>query len=610
MRNSGFDPALAEAIGKRLKIITGFVVVIISILLLRLWFLQIIDGPVYRTQSENNRIHLQSEPPFRGLIMDRNGELLVDNRPSYDLYIIPEDVQDQEQLNKNLKRLISLDLDELIKKHKKAFSGSSFNPVLVKKNMTREELAVIEVNRFNLPGVLEPQVRYQRNYIYGKFASHIIGHLGEISEKQLKSGKYPNNDSGDFIGITGIEGKWQNQLNGKSGGMQVEVDAAGRKLRTLASRKPAVPGYNILLTIDKDLQLHAENLLKGKDGTIVALDPNTGEVLAMASSPAFDPNKFVWGINASDWNKIRNNPAHPLQNRAIGSQYPPGSIFKIVVALAGLQEGVIDPEEKIFCNGRYRLGDHTYKCWRLKYGGHGNVNLEEALVGSCDVYFYKMGKRLGIDTIARYARMFGLGKKTGIDLSGEEDGIIPDSEWKLKKYGIPWQQGETVLCAIGQSYVSVTPIQMARLISTVFNGGKIYRPGVVKSVVNDTSSVYEFTPHLQGKLDISSENLEIVKQALIDVVNDPQGTGKNGKIKGITVAGKTGTAEVASQENINALNTDGDVPEKLQDHAWFVAIAPAEDPKIAVSVLIEHGGGGSTASAPIARELIKQYLKK
>ena len=609
MRTSGFDPALAEVISRRLKIITVFVIVILSTLLLRLWFLQIINGPVYRIKSENNRIHLQSIPPFRGLIMDRNGELLVDNRPSYDLYIIPEDIQDQEKLNADLKRLISLDLDQFNKKHKKVYSRQPFNPVLIKKKMTREELAVIAVNLFNLPGVHEPQVRYQRNYIYGTFASHIIGYLGKINERQLKSGKYPNNNPDDFIGVTGIEGKWQNELNGTSGGMQIEKDADGRKLGTLAFRKEAVPGYNIHLTIDKDLQLLAENMLRDKSGTIVALDPKSGEVLAMASAPAFDPNKFVDGINSADWKKYNDRTFSPLQNRAIKGQYPPGSIYKIVVALAGLEEGIIDPEEEVFCNGRYQLGNHSYKCWGLKLGGHGNVNLKQALVDSCDIYFYKLGKRLGIDTMAKYARMFGLGQKTGIDLDYEEEGLIPDTEWKLKRDGIPWQEGETILSAIGQSFVSVTPVQAARLISTVFNGGKIYQPAVIKRVGNDNSSMYEFTPRLQGELDISSESMELVKQALIAVVNDPKGTGKNAIIEGITVAGKTGTAEVASQERVKALYPDGEIPTKLRTHAWFVTTAPVEDPKIAVAVLVEHGGGGGAVAAPLAGKLIKQYLK-
>lgn len=608
MRTSGFDPVLAEILSRRLKILTIFVIVMLSILVLRLWFLQIVKGPMYRVQSENNRIQLQRIPPFRGLIMDRNGELLVDNRPSYDLYIIPEDVQNQEHLFLNIKQLISLDLQKARHKLKRSYSGRPFEPVLIKKSITREELAVIETNLFNLPGVFI-QVRPQRNYIYSTLASHIIGYLGEISEKQLKSGKYINNSTGDFIGQYGVESIWQNQLNGIRGWKQIEVDAKRRKLRTI-SKQPPTPGYNINLTIDKDLQLLAEKSLKDRAGAIVAIDPNTGEVLAIASGPPINPNKFVDGINRTDWNKYTNSKEYPLQNRAIGSQYPPGSIFKIVVAFAGLEEGIIDPEEEIYCNGRYKLGNHSYKCWKWKYGGHGKVNLQDAMKGSCDIYFYRLGKKLGIDTIAQYARMFGLGQKTNIDLDYEADGLIPDREWKLQKYGVPWQQGETVSSAIGQSFVSVTPIQMARLMAAVFNGGRIYQPRIVKKVGNRFSTIYEFSPDLQERIDFRSENMELIKQSLIAVVNDPKGTGKSAKVKGITVAGKTGTAQVVALEKAKSLNPDGEVPSKYQDHAWFVAIAPVEDPKIAIAVLIEHGGGGSTVAAPVAGNLIRQYLKK
>ena len=606
MRTSGFDPALAEIIGRRLKIVTVVVIVMVSTLLLRLWFLQIIKGPMYRTQSENNRIHLQSIPPFRGLIMDRNGELLVDNRPSYDLYVIPEDIQDPESLFANLKRLISIDSTQFNQKLKRSYSGKSFNPVLIKKNISREELAVIEVNLFNLPGVYI-EVKPQRNYIYDTFASHIIGYLGEISEKQLRSGKYVHNNAGDLIGQYGIEGIWQNDLNGTIGGMQVEVDATGRKLRTISKKLP-VPGYNIYLTIDKNLQLIAEDSLKGKTGAVVALDPNNGEVLALASSPDIDPNKFIDGINAKEWSSLVNSKDYPLQNRVIRGQYPPGSIFKIIVALAGLQEGIIDPDEELFCSGSYSLGNHTYKCW--KRGGHGKVNLHKAIRESCDVYFYKVGKKIGIDTIAKYARMFGLGRKTGIDLDYEEEGLVPDSEWKLKKYGVPWQQGETISSAIGQSFVLVTPIQMACMISAVFNGGVLYQPRVVKKVGNKDGDIFEVSPVVHGKVNISPENMELVKQALVAVVNEPHGTATIAKIKGITVAGKTGTAQVINLEAVKNLHPDGDIPDEYQDHAWFVAIAPAEDPKIAVAVLIEHGGHGGSASAPVADRLIKEYLKQ
>jgi penicillin-binding protein 2 len=606
VRTSGFDPILVEIIGRRLRIVTAFVIFFIAVLILRLWFLQVIKGPAYRVKSENNRIHLQSIPPARGLIMDRNGELLVDNRPSYDLYAIPEDIKDPEELLKKIKPFISLDATQTEGFFKKIKTVRSFNPVLLKKNLSREELAVIEAKLFNLPGVFI-EVSTQRNYIYDTFASHIIGYLGEISERQIKSGIFSQNRQGDTIGQYGIENIWQNKLNGTSGGMQVEVDAIGRKLRTI-SEKPPVPGYNIYLTIDKGLQLMAEDELKGKTGAVVALDPGNGEVLAMASSPAFEPKKFVTGIKSEEWNLLLNSRESPLQNRVIRGQYPPGSIFKIIVALAGLEEGVIDPQEEVFCPGYYILGTGRYGCW--KKGGHGSVKLHTALRDSCDVYFYRTGKKLGIDRIAYYSRMFGLGGKTGIDLDNEEAGLIPDSKWKKRRYGVPWQQGETLSCAIGQSYINVTPIQMANMISTVFNGGILYQPKVVKMIVGDDSKSVDLSPVEAKKIDISTENIDLVKKALIAVVNDPGGTGSRSRVDGITVAGKTGTAQVINLQKAKSMTVDGKVPDEYKDHAWFVAIAPAISPKIAIAVLIEHGEGGGRAAAPVAGRLISYYLKK
>lgn len=605
MRTSGFDPVLGEILDRRLSVLTIFIIVILSALLIRLWFLQIINGPEYRIQSENNRIHLQKLPTLRGLIMDRHGNLLVDNRPSYDLYFIPEDIKNRKKLLDKIQRLIPFDYKKAGQKLESISSINPYDPVLIKKNLSREELAIIEANRFNLPGA-RTQFQPQRNYIYGSFASHVIGYLGEINERELRSGKYLNSRAGDYIGKYGVESKWQKYLNGTRGGEQVEVDAAGRKIRTI-SRKPPVPGYNVYLTIDKNLQLLAENALKEREGSIVALNPNNGEVLVMASSPAFNPNQFVGGINITEWDKLRNSKEYPLQNRAISGQYSPGSLFKVVVAFAGLEEGIIDPEEEILCTGKYTLGNNTSRCWKWKEGGHGKISLHEAIRESCDVYFYKIGKEIGIDTIARYARMFGLGEKTDIDLPYEEEGLIPDTEWKLKKYGEPWQQGETISSAIGQSYVTVTPIQMASMISAVFNGGRIYYPRVVKTVGNENTKVFEFTPVFKKELNFSEKNMEFIKHSLVAVVNEPKGTGRKAKIEGITVAGKTGTVQLIASEKAKILNPDGDIPDEFQDHAWFVAVAPAEEPKIAVAVMIEHGEHGSSA-APIAKKLIKEYL--
>lgn len=605
MRSSGFDPVSIEILHRRLRILTLFTVMVFCVLGLRLWFLQIIGGPTYRAQSENNRIHLQKIPPFRGMIYDRNGKLLVDNRPSYDMYIIPEGIQDKEKLLSSLNVLIGIGPD-VVDKLEKAPRGYSFKPVLVKKNLSRDELAVIETNLYNLPGVII-EVKPQRHYIFGDLASHVIGYLGEISDKQLNSGSYIENVSGDLIGKYGVEGIWQSHLNGVKGGLQVEVDAAGRKLRILSKKHP-IPGQNISLTIDESLQALAEDQLEGKKGAIVAMDPNSGEILAMASSPSFDPNLFIGGIDKAEWGKMISGKDYPLQNRAISGQYPPGSVFKIVVALAGLEEGIIDPEEEVQCGGSYTLGRRTYRCW--KKNGHGSVSFHKALRESCDVYFYRVGKRLGVDKIAEYSRMCGLGVETGFVPKYEKSGLIPTSEWKLRRWGVPWQQGETISVSIGQSFVLATPIQLARLIAIIFNGGHIYQPNIISWVGKDGDKIYEFSPTLIGSLDVKPENLELIKKALVAVVHEPHGTGSRAKVKGVSVAGKTGTAQVINLEVEERLGEGGEIPEEFKDHALFVAIAPADNPKLALGIVVEHGGHGGSAGAPIAGKLFQAYLAK
>ena len=603
MRSSGFDQVSVETFNRRLFIVTIFVFVIFSILVFRLWFLQGINGQKYRTQSENNRILIQKIIPFRGLIFDRNGELLVDNLPSYNLYITPEDIQDEEKLLKDLKKLINLDPEEVGKKLTKESGIYAFRSVLIKKNMSRDELAIIETNLFNLPGVMT-EVKPQRSYLYGDFAAHIIGYLGEISENELKSDQYPDIALGDYIGKYGVEGRWQKELNGTKGVKLVEVDAAGRHLQSYA-KEPAISGQNISLTIDKKLQLSAQAMLKDKTGAIVAMDPSNGEILAMASSPSFDPNIFIKGIDKTEWKNLTSGKDSPLQNRALSGQYSPGSVFKIVMALAGLEEGIITPEESIFCSGSYTFGERDYGCW--KSGGHGWVNLHKALRESCDVYFYTLGRKLGIEKIEYYAKMCGLGQKTGIVLDSEKEGLIPSNEWKMKIHKVAWQPGETIITSIGQSFVQVTPIQIAQLISVIFNGGKIYQPKIVKWIGSEVGQNHS-EPVLLRELNVNKNNLELIKNGLIAVVNEQGGTGSSARLKGVTVAGKTGTAQVVSLEKEKELKARDKLLDIHQDHAWFAGIAPAEDPKIAVAVIIEHGGHGGSAAAPFARDLINQYL--
>jgi penicillin-binding protein 2 len=602
-RGSGFDPAAAELFSNRLKAAAVVVIIVFGILVLRLWLLQVVNGPGYRTQSENNRIHLQDIPPFRGMIFDRQGELLVDNRPSFDLYLIPENARDRRRLLRNIETLIGLPAESTQKKITKDALKYPFRPILLKRNLSREELATVETNQFNLPGI-SIQIKPQRQYLYKDFASHLIGYLGEISETQLSTGNFPENKQGDLVGKFGVEGKWQKLLSGLRGGEQVEVDASGRRLRTL-SRKPPVAGSNVCLTIDKDLQMVAEKALKGKKGAIVAMNPMNGEILAMASGPTFDPNVFITGMDKTEWVRISSGKDYPLNNRAITGQYPPGSTFKIVVALAGLEEGLITPNEETSCGGSYTVGSYTHRCW--KKGGHGSVNLHRALVESCDVYFYKLGRRLGVDRIAHYANMFGLGMKTDFDLGSEKEGLIPTSKWKLKRFNEPWQGGETISVAIGQGYVLTTPLQMARLMAAVFNGGYLYQPKAIKWVGKDDRRFYEFTPTVMGRLKVKPENLELVKKGLIGVVNEPRGTGSKSRLEGVLVAGKTGTSQVVSLGKAKALKAGG---YESEDHAWFVALAPADKPALAVSVLLEHSGGGGANAAPVAKQLFAAYFGK
>jgi penicillin-binding protein 2 len=540
------------------------------------------------------------------MLFDRNGELLVDNRPSYDAYVIPEEISDREELIESLHSLIGLDSKGLEEKLGKESQKSAFRPVLIKKNLTREELAIVEGNLFNLPGVMI-QIKPQRYYLYKELAAHLIGYLGEISETQLTGGSYPDNKQGDLIGQAGVERVWQKNLNGIRGGEQVEVDAAGRRL-TVISRKPPVAGQNIGLTIDKKLQLTAEKCLKDKRGSIVALNPMTGEILAMASNPAYDPNLFLEGLNRVEWARLVTSKEHPLQNRAVAGQYSPGSTFKMVMALAGLEEG-LDPREEMFCDGKFPFGEHTFRCWRKQ--GHGRIALHRAIVESCDVYFYKLGKRLGVDKIHHYAKMCGLGTVSGYELGSEKEGLIPSSQWKLNRFGVPWQPGETISTSIGQSFVLVTPLQMARLISAFFNGGVLYQPKVVKWVGKDDKQVYQFTPEVNGRLKVKEQNLALIRSALIGAVNEPGGTGSKARLKtGPIVAGKTGTAQVVAMGKEKPVQKGEEPPPDLNDHAWFVAISSADKPEIAVAVLVENGGHGGSASAPLAKEMFDAFYAK
>jgi len=550
-------------------------------LVLRTWHLQIIRGEEFSRLSKHNRIRIREIPASRGMILDRRGRIVVDNRPSFDVFLVQEDIGDMEKTAEFLHRLLKITPKELGKRLEANKDRPPFKPVRIQSDIGRLHLALLETHKLDLPGLIV-DVCPRRAYAYRDIGSHLLGHLGEIDSDELRQSQFREYQMGDLIGKYGVEQQWEPFLKGLDGGRQVEVDAMGRELKVLQGVEPQ-PGNNVFLTIDLDLQMTCENLLRGKEGAIVAMNPQNGKILAMVSHPSFSPSLFADGINHEDWETLVQNPFHPLQNR---------------------EEGVISPQEILSCTGSYRFGNRTYRCWRK--GGHGKVNLHRAIVESCDVYFYQVGQRLGIDTLAKYAKGFGLGKATKISLSDEKPGLIPCSEWKKKVYDEVWYEGETLSCAIGQGYILVTPLQLLNVSSAIANGGILYLPQLVERIERANGKVVKsYQPIPRGKIPLSQENLLIIREALYGVVNEDRGTGRVARIKGVTVSGKTGTAQVIRlKEEVKEEET----PYEHRDHAWFVAYAPMDNPVISVVVLVEHGGHGASASAPIARRIIHKYL--
>ena len=575
------------------------------ILLVRLYYLQIIEGPEFRIKSQNNCVRLRSISPPRGLIFDRKGELVVENRPCFNISIVPRDAKNPKIVVHKLAELLDISNETLLAKLDEAVGIRSFKPVLLKRDVSRDIVAIVEAHKLDLPGIII-SVESTRHYIDGKQASHVLGYLGEISGEELKKGSFPDNRIGDFIGKFGVEKAYEPFFFGKRGEQQIEVNALGQLSRILKTEE-AIPGNNIYLTLDIELQRKAEELLCGKVGTAVAMDPSNGHILAMASSPAFDPNAFVEGMTYETWNDLASNEFRPMENKAIQGQYPPGSTYKIVTAMAGLEEGVINHDFMVFCPGHLRYGNRTFRCW--KRGGHGFMNIIDGLAQSCDVFFYQVGDKVGVDSLAKYAKQCGLGSPTGVDLDKEAKGLVPTTMWKLGRIGVPWQGGETLSVAIGQGFNLVTPIQMLSLISAVANGGTRFKPLVVSRIESSGGShIKKEEPVPIGRLPASEKTLQIIKKGLIDAVNKRTGTAWIVHLPDITVAGKTGTAQVVRMKEEDKGKSEEDILFQHRDHAWFIAFAPSEEPKVAVAVLIEHGGHGSSAAGPVAREMIKTYL--
>ena len=591
------------ALRRRLTVFLIAAVLGLCGLLSRLWVLQVIEGEEKRVLSENNRIRLHRVHATRGAVLDRNGQLVVDSRPSFDATLVPEDSHDLAATVENLAHLLNQSSAETQSILHQAKGRPAFQEVIVKRDVGCDDLMLLETHQLDLPGV-NLTITPRRSYPLGSNLAHLLGYVGEIDEKQLAAERRYR--MGDLVGKTGLERGWESYLRGVDGGEQIEVDAVGRKLRVLREVEE-VPGNTVTLTVDLQLQAVAEKALGGNDGAIVALDPNTGEILTFVNHPSYDPNAFAHGINPQQWREWMKDAHHPLTNRAIQGQYPPGSTFKIVMATAALEQGVINPFTRIHCGGGVQFGGHYFRCW--KKGGHGSVDLHEALVQSCDTFFYQVAQRLGIDTIARYARMFGLGLPTGIALEHEKPGIIPDTAWKKQRFHQPWYAGETLSVAIGQGYVTSTPLQMANVIATIATGTR-YRPHFVKQVTTPDGEVLERAePERICELNVRETTLKQVRDGLRDVVMSDRGTGKKARVKNIEVAGKSGTSQVVKLGEVRLKAHQ--MPWHSRDHAWFVAYAPVENPEIAVAAVVEHAdGGGGAVAAPIVHEILEAFFQQ
>ncbi len=578
-------------------------VVLLSLCLLlgRTWQLQVLQGEYFLRLSEQNRLRSLRTKSLRGKILDRHGYVLADNRAAYTLMAIPADLPPRDELVPLL-RTLNIDIDpETLRPRRRA---AALKPVPLQRDFPRDQVAYFAEHRMDFPGMFI-EVEPLRTYPYGTLAAHLLGYLGEISESQLQGSKDLGYYPGDLVGQTGLEQALENVLRGQPGLRQVEVDAVGRETQVIAAR-PATPGMDLVLTLDLQLQQLAERLLEGHRGSIVALDPHNGQILALASQPAFDPNAFVPRPSPATWRALSTNPHFPLHNRATQGQYPPGSVFKIVTALAALADGVITPSTTVCCPGYYDYGGRSFHDWRLS--GHGCMQLRQALTQSCDVYFYHVGQLLGIDRIAHYAHAFGLGHPTGFAVGLEKSGLIPSSQWKRRVLGQPWYAGETISVAIGQGYTTVTPLQIANMLATLANGGTLYKPSIVlrQEILHDPTPL-EIPPTVLHQLRVPPQYIAAVQQGLWSVVNDPRGTGKLAHHDQIAIAGKTGTAQAVP---LAGHSRQEQLPELYRDHAWFAAYAPFEAPRIAVVVMIEHAGKHGGQFAGYGKTLIEAYLRQ
>ncbi len=594
----------------RLLILILLVLAAFSALASRFYFLQVHRYDYYQTLAENNRISIVPITPNRGLISDRHGVILAHNFFVYTLEITPSKTDDLQDTIADLSKIVEVSPTDLKRFKKLRAQSHTFESIPIRTHLNEFEAARFAVNRFRFPGV-ELKSRLFRHYPYGTLATHAIGYISRINENDLKKLKehseLSNYKGTEHIGKAGVEQAYEQELHGVTGFQQVEIDADGRAVRVLSSASPT-SGNNIALSIDAKLQEIAEQEFAGRRGALVAIQPATGEVLAMASMPSFDANLFVDGIDYDNWNLLNNSLDKPLINRALKGIYPPGSTFKPFVALAGLESGKRLPPYTISDPGYFMLPNsrHRYRDW--KPSGHGSVDIRKAITVSCDTFFYGLAMELGIDRLTDFVRHFGFGEKTNLDIQGELSGLLPTPDWKKRRFKQPWYMGETVIVGIGQGYTLVTPMQLAHATAVLANSGKAIQPHLVNAIINAKTNAVKWLPHVVAdQLPIHPDNLALVRQGMIDVTK-PGGTAASvGANASYNIAAKTGTAQVVGIKQNEKYNEHA-INERHRDHAWFIAYAPAEDPKIAVAVIVENGGHGGSAAGPIARKVMDYYL--
>jgi penicillin-binding protein 2 len=603
MYNPNFDKEMLEG---RINLVFWAIVVCFVVFFIGFWYLQVIRGPYYEAIARENILKEFPLPAPRGLILDRNNEILADNRLSHNLFITPGLSRNLENTLKFLSAVLAQTPQDLKKTISREGSLKMLRPVLVFQDLSLSQVAYISIRSIEYPE-LEIKQETKRSYRHGEF-SHALGYVGELTDSQEKSNMFPEARPRDIVGQAGLELQYNRYLMGTAGYEKKVVTSYGMEVKEYKiPPKPPIPGDVLKLGLDYDMQKAAHDAFaeKEKYGSAVAINIKNGEVMVLFSDPYYNPNDFIPRINPEIWNALLADPRHPLQNRAIQNKFAPGSTFKVVMALAALQEGKITPETTFYCSGGQFIYNRVFHCW--KPGGHGTVNLYKALTESCDVYFYNLGMRLDIDAIAKYARLLGLGDPTGIDLQHEASGLVPDREWKKKATGDKWYPGETISVAIGQGQVLVTALQMCRMIATVASGGLVMQPHLLSRIMSPNEEPLPAPKFARSRVrGIDPDNYRLVKQALWGVVND-KGTGTRARIPGYNVCGKTGTAQVVGYERGAGLHDKNKA--EFGDHAWFVAFAPYQDPQVAVAVLVEHGGHGADAAAPVAYRILDTYFK-